>query len=143
MEVVKLGFGWSSQSKFAFDVFLMELLELVLPPSAVRRLGPEALQVAICQLLKWCFGSHLVMGVTGRQICVPDGFAFRFFSGLRGPRTHKSSLSITEQNVTAQTPNPPKTETLVGLLGLSALGKDDHVLEAMSMFPAVPSLPEL
>ena len=63
--------------------------------------------------------------------------------GLRGPRTHKSSLSITEQNITAQTPNPPKTETLVGLLGLSALGKDDHVLEAMSMFPAVPSLPEL
>lgn len=82
MEVVKLGFGWSSQPKFAFDVFLMELLELVLPSSAVRRLGPDALQVAICQLLKWCFGSHLVMGVTGRQICVSDGFAFRFFSGI-------------------------------------------------------------
>ncbi|TKC42024.1 hypothetical protein EI555_006513, partial [Monodon monoceros] len=58
MKVVKLGFGWSSQPKFAFDVFLMELLELVLPSSSVRRLGPDALQVAICQLLKWCFGSH-------------------------------------------------------------------------------------
>lgn len=35
--------GWSSQPRFAFDVFPMELLELVPPPSAVRRPAPEAL----------------------------------------------------------------------------------------------------
>ena len=37
--------GWSFQPKHASDVFLLELLELVLPPSAVRRPGPESLQV--------------------------------------------------------------------------------------------------
>lgn len=36
----------------------------------------------ICQLSKGCFGSHLVMGVVGRQICVSDGFASRFFAGV-------------------------------------------------------------
>ena len=36
----------------------------------------------ICQLSKGCFGSHLVMGVAGRQICVSDGFAARFFAGV-------------------------------------------------------------
>lgn len=63
----------------------------------------------------------------------------------RSKRTYdpQKQPEITEQNITAQTPNPPKTETLLGLLALSALGKDDHVLEAMSMFPDVPSLPEL
>lgn len=37
--------GWSFQPKRASDVFLLELIELVLPPSAVRRPGPESLQV--------------------------------------------------------------------------------------------------
>ena len=37
--------GWSFQPKRASDVLLLEMLELVLPPSAVRRPGPESLQV--------------------------------------------------------------------------------------------------